>query len=271
MDRRKANTELYSRNWAFISSDLQERMASTTLFFAGLGLGSVIAELAVRTGIENFILADGDKVELSNLNRQAYDSHNLWENKARATAGILSRINKNARIQIIDRFLEKDDLAAPIADCDFVINTIDFDHPALIECNRLAGEMGKTVLFPMNIGWGGTLIVFTPDSESLEKMGGITDAQGDLSEQLKKNLVLRAVGENIPPYLASVLAGLLSPRGWPYDPQLGAASSLTAALAIRTLLALIAGEKVRTSPEAIRIDIVEPIHGVRNGETAADL
>src|SRR5579885_865073 len=57
--------DLYLRNWAFIAPELQDRLAHTTLLTAGAGLGSVIAVLAARTGVQRFILADGDVVEES--------------------------------------------------------------------------------------------------------------------------------------------------------------------------------------------------------------
>jgi len=35
----------------------------------GAGIGSIIAECALRFGFENIVIVDGDRVELSNLNR----------------------------------------------------------------------------------------------------------------------------------------------------------------------------------------------------------
>src|SRR5215472_11947722 len=63
---------LYTRNWAYISAELQDHLATTTLFTAGSGLGSVVAILAARTGVKRFIIADGDTVQESNLNRQSF-------------------------------------------------------------------------------------------------------------------------------------------------------------------------------------------------------
>ena len=55
---------LFSRNWAFLSAPLQERLAETKLFVAGTGLGGVAAVQAARTGFGRFILADGDRVDV---------------------------------------------------------------------------------------------------------------------------------------------------------------------------------------------------------------
>ncbi|WP_375379286.1 ThiF family adenylyltransferase [Chryseobacterium luquanense] len=42
------------------------------MILAGSGIGSNIAECALRFGFENLTIVDGDRVEFSNLNRQNY-------------------------------------------------------------------------------------------------------------------------------------------------------------------------------------------------------
>ena len=39
------------------------------IFLGGAGIGSIIAECALRFGFEHITIVDGDKVEESNLNR----------------------------------------------------------------------------------------------------------------------------------------------------------------------------------------------------------
>ncbi|HEY7343732.1 MAG TPA: ThiF family adenylyltransferase, partial [Ktedonobacterales bacterium] len=84
--------DLFSRNWAFITPEIQHILDHTCLFAAGAGLSSTIVTLACRTGFGSFILADGDNVELSNLNRQAFFRRQIGENKATATAELLRDI-----------------------------------------------------------------------------------------------------------------------------------------------------------------------------------
>src|SRR5262244_2613762 len=96
--------DLFSRNWAFISPELQQRLNETTLFAAGVGLASRICEIACRTGFGRFILADGDRVERSNLNRQAFTSYQVGQNKADATADVLHKIRPDTTVHVLPAF-----------------------------------------------------------------------------------------------------------------------------------------------------------------------
>ena len=153
--RRPPSTRLHllSRNWAFIPPDVQSKLDAVTILLAGVGLASRIATLGIRTGFRRFILADGDGVELSNPNRQSFTLRQVGQNKAEATAEGLRAIRPDAVIEVIPAFLDAESLKGPLAKANFVINSIDFENPALFALNRLAREQGKTVLMPLNLGW----------------------------------------------------------------------------------------------------------------------
>ena len=63
---------MYRRNYLYISDAEQAIISSLNIVIVGVGLGSNIAECALRLGFCNITIIDGDKVELSNLNRQNY-------------------------------------------------------------------------------------------------------------------------------------------------------------------------------------------------------
>lgn len=69
---------MYRRNFLYISEANQKRIKNFRIFIGGCGLGSVIAECALRLGFENLTVIDGDKVELSNLNRQNLYAKRYW-------------------------------------------------------------------------------------------------------------------------------------------------------------------------------------------------
>ncbi len=62
----------YSRNRLYINEEEQEQIRKIPILFAGCGIGSNIAECALRFGFENITIVDGDVIENSNLNRQNY-------------------------------------------------------------------------------------------------------------------------------------------------------------------------------------------------------
>ena len=73
----------------FLSSEDQHAIAQTRVLLAGCGLGSNIAVLAARTGFSRFTIADGDVVDSSNLNRQAFRVEHLGRNKAEVTESLI--------------------------------------------------------------------------------------------------------------------------------------------------------------------------------------
>lgn len=253
--------DLYSRNWAFIPEAIQKKLHDTCIFLAGSGLGSVIAEIAVRTGFGRFIIADGDVVEMSNLNRQIFNTNNLGQNKAEETRKLIRAINPSTDITVIKSFLTPDTLDDPINNSDVIINTIDFNSAAFLDCNVKAREKGKTVLFPINIGWGGALFVFTPESATLEETIGLVPGTDYSLESIKKALIYTAIGGNIPHYLKENIEKLkkATPETWPNDPQLSVAASLTASLVVTTAVALAANKKVVVAPEVIYVDLYSHI------------
>ncbi len=250
---------LFSRNWAYISSALQERLAATCLLIAGTGLGAVAALQAARTGFGRFILADGDRVERSNLNRQPFDHSQIGQNKAEATAEMIRRINPDARLQILPRFLKQGDFEEPLRDCDLALNTIDFENHAFIHCNQAARREKRTVLFPLNIGWGGALYILSPfaDPDTPQARWLLETRLSPI--ELKRKLILNAVAASgqMKPYLRNLLDRFLDDKkkNWPYDPQLAVGAAITSALIVHAAVALVAGEKLPHVPEVIYVDL----------------
>lgn len=91
--------ERYERNLYYVTAQEQEALKRTKIFLGGAGIGSYIAEAILRVGIENITIADGDKVELSNLNRQNYTSKDIGHYKAEVLSRRLLDINPNANIK----------------------------------------------------------------------------------------------------------------------------------------------------------------------------
>jgi hypothetical protein len=251
--------DLFSRNWAFITPEIQHILDHTCLFAAGAGLSSTIVALACRTGFGSFILADGDNVELSNLNRQAFFRRQIGENKATATAELLREIRPDAEVTVLPEFIENDSYATSLDRANIVINSIDYDNPALFALARDARARGIPMIIPLNLGWGGAVFVFTGDSMPLAEMLGVDPAASHSAADVSGRLVASAFGGSpfgVPDYLAATLADFQTNGAqWPCEPQLGAAASLTAAMVVRAAAALAANEPVRVAPAASHIDL----------------
>lgn len=251
--------DLFSRNWAFISPELQQTLDRTCIFAAGSGLSSTITVLACRTGFGSFILADGDQVDRSNLNRQAFFQRQIGENKAEATAALLRDIRPDVDVTILPEYIENSSYLASLERANIIINSIDYDNPSLFLLARDARARGIPMIIPLNLGWGGAVMIFTADSMPLQDFLGVesTDAlnAADISARLVTHAFAGAPG-GVPPYLAETLADFqVNGAQWPCEPQLGAAASLTAAMVVRAAAALAGNEPVRVAPAVFHIDL----------------
>lgn len=244
--------ELVRQNWGFLSPEEQGRIAKTRVLLAGCGLGSAIAVLAARTGFCSFVLADGDTVEPSNLNRQAFRREHVGQNKAHATAALVKEVNPDAEVRAVPAFLQAKDASPLVAQCDVLVNMVD-PGPTLLALQQAARVQGKVSLFPLNVGFGGLLLAFGPASPPVEELvSPATD--GGLFLHLIERLL-----PSLPGYLAEHLwvAQRIQREGVP-PPQLGIAASLSASLTVGAMVQIALGLSVPLAPAVLALDSREP-------------
>lgn len=83
------------------SKETYKKLFKAKVTILGLGgLGSNIAIMLVKSGINNLTLIDYDKVELTNINRQAYTYEDIGEYKTDALTNILKQINPFINLKI---------------------------------------------------------------------------------------------------------------------------------------------------------------------------
>ena len=115
------------------------------------------------------------------------------------------------------------------------------------------------MIIPLNLGWGGAVMIFTADSMPLEEFLGLNATDTLDAADVSARLVMGAFAGSpggVPPYLAEQLLDFQEHGAeWPCEPQLGPAASLTAAMVVRAATALVAHEPVRVAPEVFHIDL----------------
>ncbi|MDC1162599.1 ThiF family adenylyltransferase [Tenacibaculum sp.] len=160
--------ERYHKNVLYITPKEQSNIKNVKIVFGGVGLGSVIVEAALRLGFENFVLIDGDEVELSNLNRQNYDIDDIGKSKVKGITERLKSINPNVKVEYHHLFLEPMTISKYIDGCDIAINAIDFDtaHTPFV-FDEVCKEKGIPVIHPLNFGWAAAAYVVTPNSKQI--------------------------------------------------------------------------------------------------------
>lgn len=108
--------------------EIKEKLANARVAVAGLGgLGSNISIMLARSGVGHLLLVDFDRVDTTNLNRQAYRIPQLGQYKTDAIRDILAEINPYLDVQTLRIRVTADNAAAIFSGWPIVCEA--FDRP----------------------------------------------------------------------------------------------------------------------------------------------
>lgn len=106
--------------------EIKEVLGSKTVGIAGCGgLGSNAAVSLARVGTGRLILADFDKVEESNLNRQYYFYDQVGEYKAPTLKSNIGLVNPFVEVEAHIVTLDRNNISALFGNCDVIIEAFD--------------------------------------------------------------------------------------------------------------------------------------------------
>ena len=124
--------DIFVRTKTLIGDIALSKLKDATIILFGLGgVGGYILESLARSGIENFILVDFDKIELSNLNRQIVTNlGNISMNKADAAKSRVLSINKDCKVisinaKVVPNKLNNETDKITMSDISDLIKNID--------------------------------------------------------------------------------------------------------------------------------------------------
>ena len=119
----------YSRQIMLPDMDVsgQQKLVDAAVLIVGVGgLGCPAAMYLAAAGVGKLILADDDKVELTNLQRQiAHSQAKLGQSKVSSAADALKGLNPDVELQLIDHRLEGDLLEQAVGQADLVLDACD--------------------------------------------------------------------------------------------------------------------------------------------------
>ena len=129
MEFKKEQLERYSRHLVIdeIGKEGQQKLFNARVFIAGAGgLGSPAALYLAAAGVGTLGIADPDRVELSNLQRQImHTTKDLGMPKAESARNAVAAINPAVNVNIYKVFIDKDNIMELIKDYDFIIDATD--------------------------------------------------------------------------------------------------------------------------------------------------
>lgn len=240
---------MYRRNYLYINAKSQSKVANYKLFIGGCGLGSVIAECALRLGFQNICIVDGDKVELSNLNRQNYTFIDNGRPKVEALKERLLQINPRAKIKAINQFLTCENIWEYIgAEYDIAINTIDFTTNIPFLFDKICCDKGIPVLHPLNLGWGASVIVINPQSSQIIELG---KDHKNFELNMARHIINKLDQENrTPEYLPEIVRQYdLIKQQADSPPQLSVGSWLVASMCTTLMYNICLKKPIKMFPE----------------------
>jgi adenylyltransferase/sulfurtransferase len=155
----------YSRQILLAQVDIagQLRLKESRVLIVGLGgLGSPVALYLAAAGVGELHLADFDRVDLSNLQRQVlHDETLIGQGKVDSALQRLGALNPEVRLVPLREALDADSLAARVAAVDLVLDCSDnFTTRAAV--NAACVAMGRPLVSGAAIRLEGQLSVFDP-------------------------------------------------------------------------------------------------------------
>lgn len=250
------------RNIGYVNPEVQEKIRQTSLVIAGCGIGSTLAETAVRLGFRKFILADGDVVDAHNLNRQDYSFADVGLPKVTGLANRIRAINPEAEVQEVNELLTADNVAGVIGAGDIVFDTVDFlDISAIVAVHDCARELEKPIVTAMSIGWGAGCVYFPPGiSWTFRRLFGLPES-GSVDNASYVERFSHAIGRLatvLEPEVVKVVGQALTimedGRPCPAS-QVSPGASAVGAMAATLIVRVLAGQPVTVAPKMTIVDL----------------
>lgn len=141
----------------------QAKLASAAVFIAGAGgLGSAASLYLAAAGVGRIRIADRDRVELSNLNRQIlHDEKGIGREKSASAFERLSGLNSSVRIEAVTASITDETVSGLVAGCGIIVDCLD-SFAARHVLNRYSVRTGTPMVHAGIAAGGGQLAVFSP-------------------------------------------------------------------------------------------------------------
>lgn len=221
----------FGRTLGWLTGSELIRLGRMTVAIAGLGgVGGGHALTLARLGIGGFRLADFDRFDIPNLNRQAGAFlSTIGKPKAAVIGAMVRDINPEARITLFEKGITDAEAEAFLEGADLFVDGLDF---FVLDVRRrlfaLARKKGIPAITLAPLGHGTAWLTFLPESMSFEDYFGFRDGEGEE----EKNYVRFMLG--LSPK-GPHLAGLIDPSRVDFASRAGPSTPMACQMASAVL------------------------------------
>lgn len=178
----------FTRNVGFLSRADQQRVARARVAIAGLGgVGGLHLITLVRAGIGAFSIADLDRFEPANFNRQyGATVRSLGQAKTDVMRREALQINPFLDMRVFEEGVHAGNVDKFLEGSDVFLDGLDFFAPAVRRLLfRAARERKIPAVTAAPVGFGTSVIVFQPDGMSFDEYFDLNDNQTEHQQLLR--------------------------------------------------------------------------------------
>jgi molybdopterin/thiamine biosynthesis adenylyltransferase len=183
------------RNIGFIDEREQQLLRQARVFVCGVGgMGGAAFMALARAGVGKFVIADIDRFEVSNLNRQVFAfADEVGREKADVAAEAAKRINPSIEIEVLGESWTSE-LPAIASRCPVIVNGMD-DIAAGVHLYRTAKDAAATVIDAYMSPLPSVIVVRPDDPRPEERLGFPTRGKDwrDINEDDRRAAMLAEV------------------------------------------------------------------------------
>lgn len=164
--------QAFSRNIGWVTRDEQARLRTRRVAIAGCGgVGSFHLLTLARLGIGAFSIADFDRFDIVNFNRQAGAMMStLGLPKAETMAALAKDINPELDLRVFNEAIGPANVEQFLAGADIYVDALDFFAFAARKLVfETCARLGIPVVTAAPLGMGAAMLVFMPGGMSFEE------------------------------------------------------------------------------------------------------
>jgi molybdopterin/thiamine biosynthesis adenylyltransferase len=245
--------DAFSRHLGLMTPEEQERLRTSRVAIVGMGgVGGIHLATLTRLGIGAFHIADPDRFELANFNRQyGATTHTLGRSKAEVMAEAALGINPELDVRVFPEAIAPDNVGRFLDGVDLLVDGVDgFALPARRLLFQEARRRGLWAVTAAPLGFSTAWLSFSPTGMAFDEYFDINDAMAPLDQLIAfaVGLAPRAMQR---PYVDLSFVDPARHRA----PSTGFACHLCSGVAAAEVLKLLLGrEPVRPAPWYFQFD-----------------